>query len=166
MQSKDLIKMNLESSAGMVLKMAQDMKDAPLTFPTPNGGNHPMWVLGHLTYSEGAIICGVMLGEPNPHEAWKEIFANGTEPVGDASGYPPFDEVIAKFQQTHEATLKLLDPLSENDLDQPSKNAPPQFESFFGTCRKCFMRMSNHRLTHYGQLADARRAAGRERLGV
>ena len=166
MESKELIKANLEATLAMVLKLAEDMKDAPLTSPTPNGGNHPMWVIGHLAYSEGAVICGLMLGEPNPHEAWKEVFANGTEPVDDASVYPPFDDVIAKLRQTNQATLKLLDSLSEEDLDQASKNTPPQFESFFGTYRKCFMMMSNHRLMHYGQLADARRAAGREKMGV
>lgn len=56
MQSKDLLKMNLESCMGMLLPMIEDMKDAPLTFPTPKGGNHPLWVLGHLAYSEGSLL--------------------------------------------------------------------------------------------------------------
>ncbi len=42
MQSKDLINFNLQSCTGMLLPMLEDMKDAPLTFPTTKGGNHPL----------------------------------------------------------------------------------------------------------------------------
>lgn len=96
MQSKDLLKMNLEACQGMLLPMIEDMKDVPLTFPTAKGGNHPLWVLGHLAYSEGKLLQEMMLGQPNPLADWEEIFGDGTEPVGDAEKYPPLDEVMSK----------------------------------------------------------------------
>ena len=166
MQSKDLIKMNLELCKGITLQLIEDMKDAPLTFPTPKGGNHPLWVLGHLAYGTGSIIREVMLGEANPLVEWKDMFSAAGEPVNDASEYPPFDEVMSKCHQIHEETVALLDSLSEEDLDTPSKNAPPEYKEFFGTYRQCFMMTANHYLMHRGQVADARRAAGRAPLLV
>ena len=164
MQSKDLIKMNLESCKGMLLPMIEDMKDAPLTFPTLKGGNHPLWVLGHLAYSEDSLLQEMMLGESNPLAEWKEIFSNGTEPVDEAGQYPPFEEVLGKCLEAHQSSMALLESMSEEDLDTPSKNCPPQYASFFGTYRQCFQQIANHWWMHQGQVADARRAAGRKPL--
>ncbi len=164
MQSKDLLKMALEMNMGMTLPLIEDMRDAPLTFPTPNGGNHPLWVLGHLTYSAANLIQEMMLGKADPLAEWKGIFNFGTEPTSDAAMYPPFDEVLAKCKEVHQANLAVLDSLSEEDLDTPSKGCPPEYAEYFGTYRQCFLMSANHWLFHYGQVADARRAAGRKPL--
>ena len=166
MQSKDLLKANLETSKGMILPMIEDMKDAPLTFPTSQGGNHPLWVLGHLAYSEGSVLQEMMQGESNPLAEWKDIFAAGTEPVDAAEKYPPFDEVMAKCQEVHQANIALLDSLSEDDLDTSSKSCPPEYDAYFGTYRQCFQMVANHWLMHQGQVADSRRTAGRKPLIV
>jgi len=164
MQSKNLLKMNLETCKFMLLPMIEDMKDAPLTFPTAKGGNHPLWVLGHLAYSEGKLLREMMLGESNPLAKWAGIFSDGTEPVGDANKYPPLDEVMSKCLEIHQATVALLDSMSEDDLDTASKNCPPEYEGFFGTYRQCFQQVASHWHMHQGQVADARRAAGRKPL--
>ncbi len=162
MQSKDSLKMNLELTLGVVLPLIEDMKDAPLTFPTRKGGNHPLWVLGHMAYSEGSIIQEMMLGESNPLAEWKEIFGSGVDPVSDAATYPPFDEVLTKCKAAHQANMDLLDSLSEEDLDTKSKGCPEEYAGFFGTYRQCFHMIANHWWMHYGQVADARRADGRK----
>ena len=71
------VRASLEMSFHPVLTLAEDMKDAPLTFPTPRGGNHPLWIMGHLASSEAAIIHQFAFGKPNPfppyfgnHEIW------------------------------------------------------------------------------------------------
>jgi len=165
MHSKDLIKINLEMSMNMTLELIEDMSDAPLTFPTSKGGNHPLWILGHLAYAEGALIQGIMLGESNPLAHWKEHFDMGTDPVADLDAYPPFSELLAQCHEARKRTLSLLESFSEDDLDRPSKAIPPQYESFFGTYRKCLLMVSNHWWMHRGQVADARLEAGRKRLG-
>ena len=43
-------------------------------------------------------------------------------------------------------------------------NAPEGFEDNFGTYRLCLQFVSDHWYMHRGQLADARRAAGLERM--
>jgi hypothetical protein len=164
MQSKDLIRINLELSAKAVLPLIEDMSDAPLTAPTPNGGNHPLWVLGHLTYSEGSLIDGMMLGKTNPLPDWKDLFGMGAEPVYEEDVYPAMGEMLDRFHTLRASTLKTLDGLSEDDLDQPSAKCPEDRRDVFGTYRHCLAMAANHWFMHRGQVADARRAAGRPPL--
>src|SRR5207248_5467326 len=52
MKTVEFIRMSLDMSAAMTMGLIDDMKDQPLTFPTPKGGNHPLWVMGHLAWVE------------------------------------------------------------------------------------------------------------------
>ncbi len=164
MKTTDYIRMQLENSASVTLALIEDMKDLPLTFPTSKGGNHPLWVLGHLAFGEARIIQEVMLGRPNPLAHWQELFATGTQPVSDAARYPSFDEVMQAFKEVRSNTLKVLDSLTDADLDQPSKASPPERKKFVGTFAGCFLFTSINFINHRGQVADAHRMAGRKPL--
>lgn len=163
MQSIELIRDNLTKSAERVLARVEEMGEHPTVFPTPNGGAHTLWVLGHLAYIEALVIRRFMLGEPNPLAEWEEPF-DGAGTSGDPAQYPPFDEVLAKCREMRESTLALLASLSEEDLDEPSADAPDGFEDTFGTYRLCLQFVSDHWYMHRGQLADARRAAAIDRM--
>ena len=163
MQSIDLIRDNLEKSTSRVLARVEDMREDCMVFPTPEGGCHTLWVLGHLAYIEALVVRVFMLAEPNPLDEWKEIF-DGAEITDDASRYPSFDQVLAKCREMRQATVSLLALLAESDLDKVSQNAPKGFEDTFGTYRLCFQYVADHWYMHRGQLADARRAAGLERM--
>jgi hypothetical protein len=160
MNTIDFIKMSLGSSQGWAMGLIGDMKDAPLTQPTSNGGNHPLWVLGHITRAESDLLDGFILGQPNRFPELEELFSMGTTPSTDASQYPSMDELMGKFEEIRAATLAHLDTLSEADLDAKS-HAPEEFGDFFGTVGACFAAMSTHISFHAGQVSDARRAAGR-----
>jgi len=162
MKTTECIKMALETSKSFTLGLIDDMRDAPLTQPTANGGNHPLWILGHLVYSEANIVNNLILGNENPLLEWKEIFAGGSEPVAEADRYPAMDELMQKYEEIRAQTLRVLDSFSDDDLDQPSKNCPPDREALFGTIGKCFVMASLHPALHYGQVADARRTLGRK----
>ncbi len=164
MKATDCIRASLKMSEGLTMALITDLKDSPLATPTPEGGNHALWILGHLTYGEGMLTRGIMLGEDNPVAAWKELFDGGTEPVNDADHYPAFDELIAKFNEIRAGTMKFLDRLSDDDLDTPSKVCPPDFEDFFGTYGLCLTAAGLHCMHHRGQIADVRRALGRKPL--
>ena len=162
MKTTDFVKMGLEMSKNLAMGLITDMKDAPLTSPTPKGGNHPLWVLGHLAYGEANITNDLILGETNPLAEWKDIFGGGTEPVTDADHYPPFDDLAAKFEEVRARTLSLLNGLTDDDLDKPSKGCPDDLKDFFGTVGQCFLVLALHPMMHHGQVADARRAIGRK----
>ena len=163
MLSIDLIRENLKRSENIVLARIEDMREHSVVFPTPRGGCHTLWVLGHLAYIESLIIHGFMLGEPTPLADWEEIF-DGYDISGDVEHFPPFDRVLEECRRIRASTISLLDSLAENDLDKESENVPHGVEGLFGTYRHCFQYAADHWFMHRGQLADARRAAGLERM--
>jgi len=158
MHTKDAIQFALAASNRAVLGVIDEMSGAPTTFPTPNGGCHPLWVLGHLTLIEGSIPA-VLFGEANAAADWEQHFGQGTEPVANASAYPPFAEVRAKYLQLRERNLQLLDSLSESDLDKPSLAPPKGREREFATYGSSFLVLALHQMAHRSQVTDARRAA-------
>ena len=164
MESKELLRMNLVACHEMMMSLAQDMRDAPLTVPTASGGCHPMWVVGNVAWADALFLHQCILGEEHPLADWSPIFGPGSEPTSNAEDYPSFDEVLAKNNETHSAVLTTLESFGEEDLDKPSK-APAELAAMFPTMRHVFLWCGLHRMMHRGQLADARRAAGRSRLG-
>jgi uncharacterized damage-inducible protein DinB len=163
MTTIEFIRQGLDRSATLTLRLIDDMKEQPLTFPTANGGNHPLWVLGHLAYSEGQIV-QMMTGRPNPLAHWKELFGPGTEPSAAAARYPSFESLRTAFEDQRSETMRLLATLTDGDLDRPCQDCPPDKAQFIGTYGKCFMMMMLHPMTHRGQVADARRAVGKKPL--
>src|SRR5262245_22717852 len=127
MQSIDLIRDNLNKSRDRVLARVEEMREHCAVFPTPRGGGHTLWVLGHLAYIEALVVRRFMLGEGNPLADWEEVF-DGADVSGDISQYPPFDQVLAKCREIRESTMALIDSLSEDRLDQASASAPSGFE--------------------------------------
>jgi len=163
MNSIDFVKMSLEMSKGWVMGLVADIQERPLTSPTPNGGNHPLWCVGHLAYSEGNLVHRFIRGETNPLADWADLFGQGSQPSEDAGTYPPIDEIIAKLEEVRAGTMTLLDTLGDQDLDKPS-HAPAEMKDWFGTVGQCLAAISIHCAFHGGQVADARRAAGRPPL--
>jgi len=163
MQSIDHIRDNLNKSTDRVLTRIEEMRDHCDVLPTSMGGGHTLWVLGHLAYIEALIVRGFILGEPNPLANWEELF-DGADVPADVGLYPPFDKVLAKCRETRASTMMFLDSLSEDDLDRPSATVPEEFEETFGTYRLCLQFVADHWYMHRGQLADARRAAGLDRM--
>ena len=163
MKAIELIRWAMQMTEQGTTALVADMRDAALTQPTSRGGNHPLWILGHLAYLEGAIPT-VLLGEPNPAERWAPLFASGTQPKTDASAYPSFDEVLKTYRDMRARNLKLLDELGEAALDRVPKQIPPGFEDAMKTFGHTFLLIALHNMVHYGQIADARRVAGHKSL--
>src|SRR5579871_3530726 len=93
MNAKEVIKLALSNSNRVVLGTIDKMSDSATTFPTPNGGCHPLWVLGHLTLIEG-MMTNVLFGKPNPVADWQKYFGEHSEPVDDSRAYPKSTFVI------------------------------------------------------------------------
>jgi len=120
-------------------------------------------VLGHLAYIEGLVVHTFMLGGPNPLAGWQEIF-DGSDTSEDVRDYPPFGQVLAKCREMRQSTMTLLESLFEDDLDKRSADVPDGYEDTFGSYRLCLQFAADHWYMHRGHLADARRAAGLERM--
>lgn len=165
MKATELLEMQMEFSKQSTMGLLADLADAPLTAPTADGGNHPLWVAGHLVYSEAGLVNYMALGKPNPLEDWKPIFGRGTQPEYDAAHYPvTIPEILAKWDEVRQGTLEELDKLTEADLETPAANFAPERAAMFGTVGRVFSAVATHPLMHRGQLADARLVLGRAPL--
>lgn len=158
----EYIKMSLEMSNNWIMGLAADAADIAMTTPTDKGGNHPLWCVGHLAYSQANLL-SLCTGDPNALAEWEGTFKFGTSPSTDAGAYPAFDEVMGKYNETHAAILSYLDGLADDDLSKPS-HAEGELKDWFGTVAQCLAAMPVHIGFHGGQIADARRAAGRDPL--
>lgn len=161
MKAIDVIRAAMQFSDKAVLELIEDMRDEPFTQPTPRGGNHPLWVLGHITLIEGNIP-KVLFGEPNPVARWAPLFAPGTEPKADPAAYPSFDEVLRTYRDLRARNLQILQQLGDAGLDRPTAAPPRGLEHVLGTAGDAFLTIAMHQMSHRGQVADARRTAGRK----
>jgi DinB superfamily len=161
MKALDAIRIVLKFS-DMGMTHLSGMKDAPLLRPGPWGGNHAMWIAGHLTVVEGRLH-QMLHGTPNPVHHWKPLFDWGSEPVDDPAAYPPFEDVVQKFKELRQQTHASLDEVSEDGLDQPTKCQPPGF-SGFETVGNAIVIIAGHAIGHMGGLTVVRAAAGKQRL--
>src|SRR5260370_13465655 len=82
--------------------------DIPLTFPTEEGGCHPLWVLGHLAFVEG-LAYQILAGGENPAGDWATLFGPDTIPTDDVAQYPAIKEVRAKYVQLRQRNSGLPD---------------------------------------------------------
>lgn len=162
MHAKDAIEFALTASNRTVLSLIDKMSDSPTTFPTPNGGCHPLWVLGHLAFVEG-MIPSVLFGKANPVAEWGKYFGESSEPSNDPNAYPAFAEVRAKYMELRDQNLQVLRSLTEEDLDKPTKSPPKGREHEFATFGHSLLVLSLHQMMHRSHVADALRAAGRSR---
>lgn len=163
MKAIDGIRLALKFS-DMGMKYLGEMSDAPLLRPGPWGGNHAMWIAGHLTVVEGRLQ-QMLHGTPNPVAHWKPLFDWGSEPVDDPAAYPPFDEVLDKFKELRRQTHAFLDEFGEEGLDRPTKSQPPGFNGF-ETAGAAILIIACHATGHLGGLNVVRAAAGKQFLFV
>lgn len=155
-----LIRWALAQTDAWMLGAVEDMRDALLTQPTARGGNHPLWVIGHIAVVEGTFA-HFLFGQPNPVGSWDPLFARGTEPTTDASAYPPFDEILATYRSLRAKSLARLDEIDDAWLDQPSDSLPPGFSDPSLSRGQILLILALHQANHLGQIADARRASGK-----
>jgi hypothetical protein len=160
MTTKDAIRYALELAEGAMLPALDAMADAPLTFPTVNGGSHPLWVIGHLAVVEG-MLHAMLIGGDSPTGQWAPLFGQDSLALADASRYPRFDDVRTKYIELRRGTLRRLASMTDADLDRATPWQPEGLEAHFATYGKALMTVALHQTMHRGQLTDAIRAAGR-----
>ncbi len=164
MHATSFIRESLETSRETVLALLNDLRDEPLT-SVREGGNHALWILGHLVYVESWVVNVVILGrETCPHESWGPLFGTGSRPAAGGEGYPSFEALLEAWGEVRASTLSALEQFTDDDLDRASPGCPEEYKAWFGTIGKAFGTQIFHPTMHYGQLSDIRRSLGREVL--
>ncbi|MEM7457519.1 MAG: DinB family protein [Planctomycetota bacterium] len=160
MNSKELLLANLRLSQEMVLGLAEEMEECCLQFPTAGGGNHALWIMGHLARAEGTLVHELVMGLDNPLTGWVGLFGNDSQAVAEAGNYPPYGEVLKACRDLRADSIRFLEAMEESVLDEPTTRDIGEYFGAFDTKRHCFNMTAIHWLEHKGQLADIRRAAG------
>ncbi|MDF1746665.1 MAG: DinB family protein [Gimesia sp.] len=160
MNTIDFIKNGLENSKQFACLLLDDMRETPFVEPTP-GGNHPLWILGHLAVSDSFLLDQCLQGKPNRFPELLELFGAGSTPTTDPTKYPSYDEIRPKFDAIREDSLAYLEQLTDDDLDQPSHHTETPF---FSTVGNCYLAMIMHVMNHSGTVTAARHAAGKPPL--
>ncbi len=163
MKAIDAIRIALKFS-DMAMTHLGSMHDAPLLRPGEWGGNHAMWIAGHLAVCEGRLQ-QVLHGGPNPLHDWKPLFDWGSEPVDDPAAYPPFEEVMQALRDLRLQTHAYLNEIGDEGLDAPTKCQPPGFGGF-ETVGAAIQIIACHAIGHMGGMTVVRAASGKERLFV
>lgn len=161
MTTKDAIRYALGLADGASLPAIDSMAHAPLTYPTVNGGCHPLWVVGHLAVVEGMLTAMLTEG-PSPTSRWEPLFGQDSEATADAGKYPTYDEVRATFRALRRENLERLEAMTEADLERATPWQPKGLETHFETVGKALLTVALHQTMHRGQVTDAIRAAGRQ----
>jgi hypothetical protein len=161
MKAIDLIRFAMTMANEGTLRLADELKDVPLKQPTSAGGNHPMWVLGHLAWVEGSLQ-NILVGAPNPVAHWEPMFGIGSQPTRNAADYPPYEEVVNTYRDLRAKNLGRLEEIGEAGLDQKPANIPPGFEDFMATFGQTMLTLALHQAGHTGQLTVVKRAAGKK----
>jgi hypothetical protein len=158
--TKEAIRFSLDMANQGIQRALANIEEAPTTFPTVNGGCHPLWVAGHLTYIEGLTHQLLGIGA-NPVAEWGKWFEQGTTPTADATQYPALGEICARYTELRKGTLRFLDTLKEAELDTPTKFQPAGLEELFATYGKSLLTLALHQMSHRGHITDAVRSMGR-----
>lgn len=163
MNTLEFITMSMTASREMSLMLINDLRDEPVAQPTRNGGNHAIWILGHLAYMESVMIHQMIQGKGSCTLArYKELFDADGDPSTNPDHYPTIDELISSYDQARAETQSYLESCTPESIESPALGCPEAWQPHFGTIAQCLDFIAHHPSLHFGQLADIRRSLGRK----
>ena len=71
----------------------------------PDGGNHFIWLVGHLVWSEDALILTCCSSKSHVPAEMSGFFAYGAKLLEDEDGYPELDQLLDLMGEVHEKVL-------------------------------------------------------------
>ena len=162
MNFKDSIRASLGIADFLVQKYLEDISPQEmLQRPAPDA-NHIAWQLGHLISAERRLIEAAVPGSMPPlPEGFAERHSKDTAASDNPAEFLSKDEYIKLAADMRAGTLKVLDQLSEADLDKPVTGRVPPFVKRAGDC---FVTVGSHWSSHTGQWVVLRRKLGRARM--
>lgn len=159
MDSRDAIRQSLGVADMVAASYLEDLDDAELFVRPVEGANHTAWQLGHLITSENRLMEGIRPGAmPALPEGFADKYTSDTSKSDEPGEFHTKQEYLQLLKQQREATLEVLEQLSDEDLDQPS---PEQFRKMFPTVGAILTLQAAHTLMHAGQWTVLRRKLGK-----
>jgi hypothetical protein len=155
MTAKDAIHFTFAMNDRMLEAYLGDLSDTDLTQRPVPGQNHIAWQLGHLITSERSMLEGMRPGfSPPLPEGFVEAHNKDACTSNNVSMFSPKKTYLELFQAQRAATRKVLDGMSEADLDVP---APERLRRMAPTVGDAFCLVGTHVMMHVGQFVAVRR---------
>jgi hypothetical protein len=159
MTAKDAILRTLDTADRFTKSYLKDLTAADLLIRAVPGQNHMAWQLGHLLMSERGMMEGIRPGtSPELPAGFEEGHGRDKFNIDDPSKYHSPEEYLALIDAQRAATKRLIDELSDADLDAPG---PERMQKMAPTVGAVLMLSGNHYLMHAGQYVSVRRQLGK-----
>ena len=147
----------LDFSRGFTMKLLEATPDDAYLKVPCEGGNHPLWIVGHLAATDDAFQTMLAGSTSTLSESWGKLFGMGSKPVCDAAAYPSRDEIVAALEPTRSSLKSWLGSLSDEQLLEPIEGDLGQFAKNHATLMAT---IAWHEGLHAGQLGVVRRSLG------
>jgi uncharacterized damage-inducible protein DinB len=158
MDAKSAIRIAIESASTIVNGYLSDLTDAQLFHRPAPGCNHINWQLGHLILSEHNMMEGCFPGEmPSLPEGFTARYSRDNCQSDEANQFDSKGTLMALHREQREATLRLLEAVTSEELDRPS---PESMRSYAPNVAAAFLMQDIHWTMHAGQWAVVRRQLG------
>lgn len=162
MNSRQAIRLGLDTSNMICQGYLKDLTDAELFVRAVPGINHIAWQLGHLLVSENDMVETACPGSMPPLPAgFAEKYTKETSTLDTPSAFHSKSVYMNAYEEQRSGTLKALEKLSDADLDRP---APEKYRQWLKSLGDLFSMQGSHWLMHAGQWAVLRRKLGRPPL--
>ena len=158
MDTREALITNLKTSAMVCGTYLEDLTDEEaMQRPHPKC-NHVNWQIGHLIASEHgmASACGEIPALP---EGFADKYSKETASSDNAADFVPKSELMKIAAAQHEAVVKVVGGMSDEDLDKPG---PEAMRSYAPTMGALVNMLGSHWMMHAGQWVVVRRQLGRD----
>jgi hypothetical protein len=155
MTAKDAILQTFTMNDMILNAYLADLSDADLLIRPVEGQNHIAWQLGHLIASERSMLEGIKPGaSPALPEGFEKAHDREDTTSDDASRFATKQQYLDLFKAQRAATRKVLDGMSDADLDTPG---PERLRQMAPTVGATYGLIGNHVMMHVGQFVSVRR---------
>lgn len=159
MTFQDAVRQMFQTARFVTGAYLQDMSDADLLVRPVPEANHTAWQLGHLIVSEYQMREGVRPGSgPTLPAAFIEAHAKECSSSDDSTAFASKDEYLKHMSAQREATLALLETVTDAEL---ALAAPEAMRGYAPTVGSVFVMIATHEVLHSGQFAVVRRKLGK-----
>jgi hypothetical protein len=161
MNAKDAIRSSLNIADFMLQSYLSDLTNEELLVRPVPEANHVAWQIGHLISAECRLVEAAVPGSmPGLPPGFAERHSKDAAASDRAADFLTKDEYLNLAKTVRAETLRVLEGLSDTDLDKPVTGRVPPFVKCSGDC---FVTVGDHWLMHSGQWVVLRRKLGRER---
>ncbi len=147
----------LNFARNWTLELLSDIPQDKLTHQPCAGGNHALWIAGHIAYADDIFMTHVGNKPARFSDSWVKLFGMETTPQADAGVYPTLSELTNALADNREGLLAWFSSMGAEDLAKP---LPEDWRSFAANQGILMSTIAWHEGLHAGQLTVVRKSLG------